>query len=111
MRAGEVDDDVVVGPRERRSLVVPETEEEHVSAARRRVVVREKYRQGAVQPRVEALWRLARVRVGAERQYLDRGMPEQPVERLLPRVARSSQNRRRRHLRIMHYRADYAKAC
>jgi hypothetical protein len=52
--AGEVDDHGVGGRLEGRRLVVPETDEEHVGAARQRVRIRDERRQRAVQPDVES---------------------------------------------------------
>src|SRR5207244_8232710 len=62
----------------------------------------------AGEPRVERAGRLARERVGPERDQLEPGVGEPPVERLLPGEAGGADEGGRDHLRIMHISRIYA---
>jgi len=101
VRAREIDDDGVGGRLERSRPLVPETEEEDVGPGRRSLRVRDERRQRIVEAGVERGRGRARERVGAERDHLEPGMPEHAVERLLPGVARRTEDRHTDHQGII----------
>ena len=98
MGPGKIDDDGAGRRRDGRCALVAETEEDDVGAGRQSLVVGDEARQRAVQPDVEGTGRLSCERVGAERDHVEIGMAEDAVERLLPGVARDSEDGRRRHV-------------
>ncbi len=110
MRAGEVDDDTVCGRLERRGALVREAPEDDVGTARGGLVVRDERGQRPVagKARVERDRGLTGRRVGAERDRLELGMVEHPVERLLAGVAGAAEDGGREHVRIMHDDEIYA---
>ena len=97
MGPGEVDDDGACGRHDGSRALVAEAEEDDVGAGRESLVVGDELWQGAVQPDVEGSGRLACERVGAERDHVQLGVAEDAVERLLPGVARDSEDGHRRH--------------
>ena len=103
MRAGEVDDDRVARWVDRRRLLVSQAEEEDVGVGCERLLVsHERGQLGVHEARVERGRGPPRQRVGAERDRLELRVRENAVERLLTRVAGTSDDRcPHRHLRIM----------
>src|SRR5262249_51069880 len=88
VHAPEVDHDrVVAGRLERCGLLVAEAEEDHVRSARGRLDVRREHRNAPVERWMERVRGPSGERVRAERDQLELGMAQEPVERLLPRVA------------------------
>ena len=96
VRAGEVDDDLGVRRLERRRLLVAEAEEDDVRAGGERLRVRRRTRAGSPFRRgSSAEARLPGERVRAERDRLEVGVREHPVERLLTRVSGAAEDVRR----------------
>ena len=112
VRAGEVDDDRVGRRHERGGRVVVEAAEDELGAGGQRLVVRDEDGQRpvpvAAEPRVERVGRLPGERVGSERDELEPGVREHPVERLLPGKAGCAEDGGRNHLRIMQKARIYA---
>ncbi len=109
VRPREVDHDGVGRRLECGGGLVREAEEEHVGVTRRGSRIRDERRQRAVETRVEATGRLPGERLGTERDELQVGVREHPVERLLAGVAGRADDRRGRHrLRSIQIDENYA---
>src|SRR5438067_10872823 len=106
---GEVDDNRVV----RRLELEVAADEDEADAGTERLRVGCEARKAAVpvarEPRVERRRGLPSVGVGAERDQLELGMRKDTIERLLTRIAGSTEDGDREHLRIMHEACIYAR--
>jgi hypothetical protein len=85
--AREVDDDSVRRRLECGRFAVVQAEEENVGSARQRLRVRHERRQRAVEAEIQRRRRFPRQGVRPERDDLELGVPEDTIERLLPRIA------------------------
>src|SRR3981081_2772088 len=101
MPAREVDDDCVRRRLEGGRLVMTQAEEEHVGTACQRFTVRDERGQGAVQSEIERRRRLPGEGVRAERDDLELGVREDPVERLLACITRAPNECSREHMCLL----------